>query len=197
MPMPHAMLTPMIGATRNAPLTRSAAGNTVPLASAISYPATNGSSKALSTWAAMLSARVVARVPNLDIGQRHGGISRWKNPETSQISPKMPPDTTGGTRVEPDHPGKKKPRKSLTLRGFWECMRLMPEQLLVPRAGIEPARLAAGDFESPASTNFTTWAGLAAHAPEYGSRRRRRLWRKIRRRASRSPSSPAQPSNRA
>ncbi len=36
---------------------------------------------------------------------------------------------------------------------------------MVPRAGIEPARLAAGDFESPASTNFTTWALiLAAHA---------------------------------
>lgn len=32
---------------------------------------------------------------------------------------------------------------------------------LVPGAGIEPARLAAGDFESPASTNFTTRAGLA------------------------------------
>jgi len=29
---------------------------------------------------------------------------------------------------------------------------------LVPEAGIEPARLAAGDFESPASTNFTTRA---------------------------------------
>ena len=27
---------------------------------------------------------------------------------------------------------------------------------MVPGAGIEPARLAAGDFESPASTNFTT-----------------------------------------
>jgi hypothetical protein len=32
-------------------------------------------------------------------------------------------------------------------------------QPLVPGAGIEPARLAAGDFESPASTNFTTRAG--------------------------------------
>ncbi len=31
---------------------------------------------------------------------------------------------------------------------------------LVPRAGLEPARLAAGDFESPESTNFTTWAGI-------------------------------------
>ena len=30
--------------------------------------------------------------------------------------------------------------------------------ILVPGAGIEPARLAAGDFESPASTNFTTRA---------------------------------------
>ncbi len=30
--------------------------------------------------------------------------------------------------------------------------------MLVPEAGIEPARLAAGDFESPASTNFTTRA---------------------------------------
>jgi hypothetical protein len=29
---------------------------------------------------------------------------------------------------------------------------------VVPGAGIEPARLAAGDFESPASTNFTTRA---------------------------------------
>ena len=29
---------------------------------------------------------------------------------------------------------------------------------MVPRAGLEPARLAAGDFESPESTNFTTWA---------------------------------------
>ena len=32
--------------------------------------------------------------------------------------------------------------------------------VLVPGAGIEPARLAAGDFESPASTNFTTRAIL-------------------------------------
>ncbi len=29
---------------------------------------------------------------------------------------------------------------------------------LVPRAGLEPARLAAGDFESPASTYFATEA---------------------------------------
>ena len=30
--------------------------------------------------------------------------------------------------------------------------------LMVPGAGLEPARLAAGDFESPESTNFTTRA---------------------------------------
>jgi hypothetical protein len=30
---------------------------------------------------------------------------------------------------------------------------------VVPGAGLEPARLAAGDFESPESTNFTTRAG--------------------------------------
>jgi S-sulfo-L-cysteine synthase (O-acetyl-L-serine-dependent) len=30
----------------------------------------------------------------------------------------------------------------------------------VPGAGLEPARLAAGDFESPESTNFTTRAGI-------------------------------------
>ena len=47
---------------------------------------------------------------------------------------------------------KKKAVKSLKLNGFW---------YVVPGAGIEPARLAAGDFESPASTNFTTRACLA------------------------------------
>ncbi len=31
-------------------------------------------------------------------------------------------------------------------------------QDVVPGAGLEPARLAAGDFESPESTNFTTRA---------------------------------------
>ena len=32
--------------------------------------------------------------------------------------------------------------------------------VLVPKAGLEPARLSAGDFESPASTYFATWAGV-------------------------------------
>ncbi len=39
---------------------------------------------------------------------------------------------------------------------------------MVPGAGIEPARLAAGDFESPASTNFTTRAGIC-EAANYGT----------------------------
>ncbi len=34
----------------------------------------------------------------------------------------------------------------------------LPALSVVPEAGIEPARLAAGDFESPASTNSTTRA---------------------------------------
>src|SRR5471032_1185828 len=67
------------------------------------------------------------------------------------------------------------------------CIRRNGFSEMVPGAGIEPARLAAGDFESPASTNFTTWAGLAAYALELGAQRRRRLWPKIRRRASRLP----------
>ncbi len=45
--------------------------------------------------------------------------------------------------------GKKKKAGSL-----WK----LPALSVVPEAGIEPARLAAGDFESPASTNSTTRA---------------------------------------
>jgi cysteine synthase B len=39
---------------------------------------------------------------------------------------------------------------------------------MVPGAGLEPARLAAGDFESPESTNFTTRAGTSEE-PNYGT----------------------------
>ena len=38
----------------------------------------------------------------------------------------------------------------------------------MPRAGIEPARLAAADFESAASTNFTTEASVAFKASAGG-----------------------------
>ena len=40
--------------------------------------------------------------------------------------------------------------------------------VVVPGAGLEPARLAAGDFESPESTNFTTRAGICEDA-NYGT----------------------------
>ncbi|MEY3061438.1 MAG: hypothetical protein RI994_690 [Pseudomonadota bacterium] len=39
---------------------------------------------------------------------------------------------------------------------------------MVPEAGIEPARLAAGDFESPASTNFTTRADCEVFLAGFG-----------------------------
>jgi hypothetical protein len=39
---------------------------------------------------------------------------------------------------------------------------------MVPGAGIEPARLSSGDFESPASTNFTTRAARS-EALNYGT----------------------------
>jgi len=38
----------------------------------------------------------------------------------------------------------------------------------VPGAGIEPARISPGDFESPASTNFTTRA-VCSEAADYGT----------------------------
>lgn len=54
--------------------------------------------------------------------------------------------------------GKEKSRKLQELAAF----------VVVPGAGIEPARLAAGDFESPASTNFTTRA-VISEAVDYGT----------------------------
>lgn len=37
-------------------------------------------------------------------------------------------------------------------------MASVKEAIFVPRTGIEPAHLAAADFESAASTNSATWA---------------------------------------
>src|SRR6185369_14340719 len=45
-------------------------------------------------------------------------------------------------------------------RRGWRCA------LVVPEAGLEPARLAAGDFESPASTDFATPAVSCAGRTE-------------------------------
>ena len=42
---------------------------------------------------------------------------------------------------------------------FHRCFHVQEKTwCLVPEAGLEPARLSAGDFESPTSTNFTTRA---------------------------------------
>lgn len=52
--------------------------------------------------------------------------------------------------------------------GFWD---------LVPRVGLEPTHLAAGDFESPASTNFATWAGVEVrHFTDFYAGVKRYLW---------------------
>ena len=51
-----------------------------------------------------------------------------------------------------------KTRQSFVLCGFHGLLGMLLDFLVVPGAGLEPARLAAGDFESPASTNFATRA---------------------------------------
>ena len=71
-----------------------------------------------------------------------------------QMCPHNIPDALGLQWTHPDFKclsieGKKK--KSARL---WTSADL----LMVPGAGIEPALLSEGDFESPASTNFTTRA---------------------------------------
>ena len=51
----------------------------------------------------------------------------------------------------------KKPAEPCAVRVFglsWTAL----DFFVVPGAGLEPAHLAAGDFESPASTNFATRA---------------------------------------
>jgi hypothetical protein len=53
----------------------------------------------------------------------------------------------------------KKPAKR-ELSGLIGLLQTLLINLLVPGAGLEPARLAAGDFESPTSTNFITRAGF-------------------------------------
>ena len=71
------------------------------------------------------------------------------------LYPHLPPDfgTLRRTFAHSSKPlpiGKKKKAGS-----SWK----LPALSVVPGAGIEPARPAAGDFESPASTKFTTRAG--------------------------------------
>ncbi len=54
--------------------------------------------------------------------------------------------------------GNKKPRRT----GLCGVFLASPGYLMVPRAGIEPALLSEPDFESGASTNFTTEAFFTA-----------------------------------
>ena len=65
----------------------------------------------------------------------------------------------GGSQFFRDDQKRKTPQEQRSC-GVLECCEAVRNDLLVPRAGLEPARLAAGDFESPASTCFTTWACL-------------------------------------
>lgn len=46
----------------------------------------------------------------------------------------------------------------IDFKGFFGFPRTGRDRILVPKAGIEPARLAAVDFESTASTDFATSA---------------------------------------
>jgi len=58
--------------------------------------------------------------------------------------------------------GNKNPATSNNVRGLHDFGSPIDDcQKMVPGAGLEPARLAAGDFESPESTNFTTRAGMS------------------------------------
>ena len=99
---------------------------------------------------------------SLEFAPTHGAIGSklpCKDASVPGFS-RTPPDTT--TNVQGCLQkifGKEKAAKSMRLNGFL---------YVVPGAGIEPARLAAGDFESPASTNFTTRASLSADV-NYGT----------------------------
>lgn len=47
---------------------------------------------------------------------------------------------------------------SLDFKGFNGLSRMILEEVLVPKAGLEPARISTVDFESTASTDFATSA---------------------------------------
>lgn len=60
-----------------------------------------------------------------------------------------------------------KPKRKKTAKSFdWRLFYVFVD--LVPGAGIEPAHLSVGDFESPASTNFTTRA-INQRSDNYGT----------------------------
>ncbi len=47
---------------------------------------------------------------------------------------------------------------SVDFKGFSGLSRMVWEEVLVPKAGLEPARISTVDFESTASTDFATSA---------------------------------------
>ncbi len=47
---------------------------------------------------------------------------------------------------------------SVDFKGFGGLFRMVLEEVLVPKAGLEPARISTVDFESTASTDFATSA---------------------------------------
>src|SRR6185437_12184055 len=88
-----------------------------------------------------------ALATNIALRRRAVGLVTYG---TTQMDDKSPSWTV---------PDNKKPAEPYFLRvsrSTWTAM----DYAMVPEAGIEPARLAAGDFESPASTNFTTRARM-------------------------------------
>lgn len=47
---------------------------------------------------------------------------------------------------------------SVDFKGFSGLSRMVLEEVVVPKAGLEPARISTVDFESTASTDFATSA---------------------------------------
>lgn len=73
------------------------------------------------------------------------------------MPPIMPPMTSGFQRTTSDNSGRKI-SASIDFKGFGGLSRRVLEVLMVPKAGLEPARISTVDFESTASTDFATSA---------------------------------------
>lgn len=69
----------------------------------------------------------------------------------------MPPMTSGFQRTTSDNSGRKI-AANVDFKGFDGISRMVWEVLMVPKAGLEPARISTVDFESTASTDFATSA---------------------------------------
>lgn len=65
--------------------------------------------------------------------------------------------TSGFQRTTSDNSGRKI-AEHLDFKGFNGLSRMVWEVLMVPKAGLEPARISTVDFESTASTDFATSA---------------------------------------